>query len=602
MRRLISLRTGVLITVVAFLSMAVGLAPTGAAGGTSSNTVVVELRIWQNVDDAEDIWVSARPAGGDWNELGTLPLEFERPEGSLLAPDNWFYWRYGTGSIAIADVLLAVSQDLERPDLLYASACSYPPDCGLILVALDGGYSRSGAYRYGDTTLAVPTPPKPPAERERLLLEDRDNLLALRDRLAGRERTLNWHPDLPIEKWTGVTIGGSPPRVTKLILPDSDLRGGLSGLLGNLTGLRELQLDGNSLDGLIPSKLVQVDLTHLYLGGNGLEGCVPPPLRALPNHDLDSLGLPPCPPLRDISFEHHVLVQGTYRLGDVVFDVPAGVALDSHGYALNELGPHFYILSEVEPGTQVWIGSTGRDVVTHLRTTEGQFESIRESAWRASDEVLSRWPESAEDGASGTTQTPATTSRLAPSLTVVSDGAPDALILEWVGGPADVVRWQYREGVGEGKNRRWSDWLDVPNSDSSTRSFRVEGLQRGQHYVYQVRAVEELDGLPSALKRGITQSADGIPSFAPGQVVLGDGVTEWRFPNSDYVATIPEGVRARTWGPGTIALVGMFGETRMDFDQETGEMRSRYSIGEPPEGATVLLEQIVASIRKLPAP
>jgi len=602
MKRLISLRTGALITIAAFLFMAVGLATADAAGGPSNDTVVVELRIWQHVDHAEDVWVSARPAGGDWDELGTLPLEFESPEGSLLAPDNWFYWLYGQGSFAIAEVLLAVSQNLERPDLLYASTCSYPPDCGLMLVQLDDGYSSSGSYRYGDTALAVPIPPQPPTEGERLLIEDRDNLLALRDRLAGRERTLNWHPDLPIEKWTGVTISGSPPRVTKLILPDSDLHGGLSGLLGNLTGLKEVRLDGNNLDGLIPSKLVQVDLTHLFLGGNGLEGCVPPPLRALPNHDLDSLGLPPCPPLRDISFQHHVLVQGTYRLGDVVFDVPAGAALDSHGYALNELGPNFYILSEVEPGAEVWIGWIGRDAVTHLRTTEGQFESIRESAWHASGEVLSRWPESAEDDASGTTSMPATTSRLAPSLTVVSDGAPDALILEWVGGPADAVRWQYREGVGEGMNRRWSDWLDVPNSDGSTRSFRVEGLQRGQRYVYRVRAVEELDGLPSALDGGTTQSADGIPRFIPGQVVLGDGVTEWRFPNSDYVVTIPEGVRARTWGPGNIALVGMFGETRMAFDQETGEMRSRYSIGEPPEGATVLLEHIVATIRKLSAP
>lgn len=399
MTRLTGLRTGVLITVVAFLSMAVGLATADAAGEPGSDVVVVELRIWQHVDDAEDVWVSARPAGGDWGELGTFPLEFESPEGSLLDPDNWFYWQYGKGSFAIAEALLAVSQNLERPDLLYASACSFPPDCGLMLVALDDGHSRSGAYRYGGTTLAVPIPPQPPAERERLLLQDRDNLLALRDRLAGlaaHKRTLNWHADLPMQQWTGVTIGGFPPRVTKIELPSGDLRGGLSGLLGELTGLTVLRLDGNHLGGSIPSKLVQLEnLTDLYLAGNGWEGCVVPLLRRIPDNDLHSLGLADCPPPVERSWGDPLPVEGTYRFGDILLDVPSGARVGVGG-VLDE-GPRgfFLILREESAYSTVWITWSAETV--RLARDE-VLVWIDESVWRASDEILSQWEEAGQQG------------------------------------------------------------------------------------------------------------------------------------------------------------------------------------------------------------
>ena len=387
-----------LVAVVVLLTVvASGASTVVAEGSGTEDTVLVDLRIWQNVGDAEDIWVSARPAGGDWGDLGTFPLEFEGPEGSLLAPENWFYWLYGKGSFATAEVVLAVSQDLKRPDLLYASTCSFPPDCGLVLVELDDGHGGSGAYRYGDISLAVPIPPELPAESERLLLEDRDNLLALRDRLAGLagyERTLNWHPALPMEKWTGVTIGGSPPRVTKLDLPSSDLRGGLSGLLGELTGLTALRLDGNHLDGSIPSKLAQLEnLTDLYLAGNRWEGCVVPLLRRIPNNDLQSLGLPDCPPPVDGSWGDLILVEGVYRFDNILFDVPSGAQVEV-GFILDE-GPSglFLALREESPYSTVWITVFAE---TFRWARDGVLAWIDESVWRASDEVLSRWTEAWE--------------------------------------------------------------------------------------------------------------------------------------------------------------------------------------------------------------
>ena len=47
------------------------------------------------------------------------------------------------------------------------------------------------------------------------LVSDCAALLAARDTLAG-SATLNWSADLAIEDWAGVTVGGSPERVTEL--------------------------------------------------------------------------------------------------------------------------------------------------------------------------------------------------------------------------------------------------------------------------------------------------------------------------------------------------------------------------------------------------
>ena len=52
--------------------------------------------------------------------------------------------------------------------------------------------------------------------------------------------------------WMGVTVSGTPQRVTSLNLADLGLDGELSGLLGNLTGLTTLNLSGNRPDGHAP--------------------------------------------------------------------------------------------------------------------------------------------------------------------------------------------------------------------------------------------------------------------------------------------------------------------------------------------------------------
>ena len=174
------------------------------------------------------------------------------------------------------------------------------------------------------------------------LVSDCAALLAARDTLAG-SAALDWSADTPIEEWEGVTLGGTPERVTGLRLinrhltgtippelgslsklealqlhenqlsgqipaelgslanllflwlSSNQLDGGIPAWLGSLSNLEALQLAGNELSGEIPVELGNLDnLSDLYLSGNQLTGCVPDGLRDLARHDLDQLGLPFC--------------------------------------------------------------------------------------------------------------------------------------------------------------------------------------------------------------------------------------------------------------------------------------------------------------------
>ena len=101
------------------------------------------------------------------------------------------------------------------------------------------------------------------------LMQDCFALLEARDTLRG-EAALNWSVDVAMADWDGVTVAGTPQRVTKL------------------------ELANRSLTGSIPAALAQLDVTTLKLAGNGLTGCIPPSLRNVPANDLDDLGLPDC--------------------------------------------------------------------------------------------------------------------------------------------------------------------------------------------------------------------------------------------------------------------------------------------------------------------
>ena len=229
--------------VIAALAVALGVSIAVGVIAEASRTVNVEVRVWQDVDDAGAFWLSARPDGGSWADLGTIP------------------------------------------------------------VPLDDGLSGTGRYRYGDVTLALSVPP-PPSCADASLAADCAVLLAARDALAG-DGALNWSADVPVTEWDGVSVSGTPRRVTGL-----DLRN------RGLTGSIPLEL------GSLPPTLATVSLA-----GNALTGCVPERLRLTENNDLEQLMAErriwycPVPP---ILWSEEAIPPGTHQYyGALIVDIPA---------------------------------------------------------------------------------------------------------------------------------------------------------------------------------------------------------------------------------------------------------------------------------------
>ena len=158
------------------------------------------------------------------------------------------------------------------------------------------------------------------------LVADCEALLGLRDTIQGTAR-LNWTAGKAMSEWMGVTVSGTPQRVTALNLADLGLDGGLSGVLGNLTGLTTLNLGGNALTGRLPSKLtLMTNLTSVTLDST-FEGCAPSGLTT-------ASGLAACgEPTSTWDLQKQAAMPGgtfEFKSGDdpaVVFDVPENSGL-----------------------------------------------------------------------------------------------------------------------------------------------------------------------------------------------------------------------------------------------------------------------------------
>ena len=114
------------------------------------------------------------------------------------------------------------------------------------------------------------------AANNRGLVSDCDALLSARNTLEGRAR-LDWSESTPIEQWEGVSISGTPMRVTRLNLMDRGLSGTIPDALGNLSMLTHLNLRTNpGLSGEIPDALGNLrNLRLLNLHSNSHTGAVP---------------------------------------------------------------------------------------------------------------------------------------------------------------------------------------------------------------------------------------------------------------------------------------------------------------------------------------
>ena len=576
--------------------VAAAATPAGTATadeGAAPAEVIVELRVWQHVRNTDSIWVSARPKGGDWRTLGTIPFPLD--DGSAWGD----YYRYG--DLVIAGAALRIWQRVGEPERISvcANQCpdpsirTIPGPLGAIVLPLDDGRSPDGQYRYGDLTVAtIPGNPD--------LLADRVQLLRQRDTLAGTG-TLDWDHDTPMTTWTGVDVGGTPPRVTKLQLANSGLNGELSGLLGNLTGLEELRLDGNALTGAIPSKFSQLaNLTHVYLSGNALTRCVPPSLRSVANSDIDSLGLPDCLPPLDVSYGEPIMTDGSYLYGEggsvLIFDVPWGIQMTIDGIVISEPLPGYppsglgLLLGDVNGrswmGIDTWTLSTWRWVDPDADGIGATFDRIIESAWLGEPDTPSSRP---------------------PTLIGFVGGGAGEIVLEWTIARAGVARWQYREWGPS--DTAWGAWTDVPDSDASTTSHRLTGLQPDQAYVFQVRPLTAQgpgDAYDSVQVVPLEVGSDGIP-YGIGQVV--EYGRRFRVLRTSYTFTAPHGL--------PIAVVevvrSLDGTTRirweepksgsyMIYESHVGRDVARVINEGAPPNAWELFDQLLESIREEPLP
>ena len=135
----------------------------------------------------------------------------------------------------------------------------------------------------------VPNPGESPG-----LVSDCMTLLTAREVLRGTA-SLNWSATTAIASWNGITLTGTPGRVTRLDLSARGLTGTIPRALAGLSALVTFDLSDNDLTGEIPEDLAGLrSLETLRLSGNSLTGCIPMALMSVATNDLGSLGLPGC--------------------------------------------------------------------------------------------------------------------------------------------------------------------------------------------------------------------------------------------------------------------------------------------------------------------
>ncbi len=231
------------------------------ANGTSAT---LERIAWEpGTGDSGTVKVEVNPNNAltgqllDFIELdGTVPLSLNAADATVDNMNDTLSWA-------------VESQPWHDGDLLTARIRRAPASCSNGVVVTNPG-SASG------------------------LVQDCETLLWVKDLLVGTG-TLNWSADTAISSWDGITLSGSPQRVTGLALASRSLNGTIPARLATLTMLTSLDLASNQLIGRIPSQLGSLaHLTWLRLAGNSFSGCIPATLRNVSDHDLDGLELKDC--------------------------------------------------------------------------------------------------------------------------------------------------------------------------------------------------------------------------------------------------------------------------------------------------------------------
>lgn len=201
-----------------------------------------------------------------------------------------------------------------------------------------------------------------------------------------------------------------------------------------------------------------------------------------------------------------------------------------------------------------------------------------------------------------------------PLLIAITPAEAGELVLElrpW-STPVAELRWQYRQR-GLENDWVWSDWQDIPDSDASTRSYRLTGLGSNaafHPYYFQVRArVGKRVGPASDTVIGIPAAIDerGIATMYPYQIIEGAGT--WRLAGGSTVIDVPAGGwfrqlaggQAIVADPGTVPLEHLETGSQLFVNVDTAEEVGRYVPRDATPEATrtvnALFDQIVSSAR-----
>ncbi|XP_019179171.1 PREDICTED: probable LRR receptor-like serine/threonine-protein kinase At3g47570 [Ipomoea nil] len=106
-------------------------------------------------------------------------------------------------------------------------------------------------------------------------VSDHRALLSFKDNIIG-DPLQSWNESTHCCNWVGITCGRKHQRVVTIHMRSSNLQGSLSPAIGNLSFLRELWLDNNTLAGIIPKELGRLRrLSVLVLESNVFSGEIP---------------------------------------------------------------------------------------------------------------------------------------------------------------------------------------------------------------------------------------------------------------------------------------------------------------------------------------
>ena len=286
--------------------------------------------------------------------------------GAVARPLVWV----GVGTAAVAGVVVGVVAVVA----LVAVA--------LVVVGGDGDESLVGTLRPVVSCSSGIAVTNPDANTE--LVADCESLLGLRDRIAG-DGALNWTARKPMSDWMGVTVSGTPQRVTALNLSAFGLNGELSGLLGNLTGLTTLNLSGNPLTGMLPSKLALLtNLTTVAISGTSFTGCAPEVLGDVATNDVGTTGMDECGATAGVMAYHT-------RYADYERDPAAAPRIPSGAtYYVDALGaPGRALVFDVPDGASLIF--TGVILVNRSEPEPGEDTSRSRSDLAASFEDANSW-------------------------------------------------------------------------------------------------------------------------------------------------------------------------------------------------------------------